>query len=151
MIIKTKITQINHATRKIVHIEINLRNSVKIPIHRISKKEFCVICVKKRNVGAQHLEPCKDPSGISRRDAATWRISFVSSFYQPYAAMRRSISFLHLSAKNLMPLCGEGITFCLLLSTNFMPLRGEAFHFCTYLLRTLCRYAAKHFIFALIC
>jgi hypothetical protein len=57
-------------------------------------------------------------------------------FYQPYAATRRSISFLHLSAKNLMPLRGEGITFCLLLSTNLMPLCGEAFHFWTFLLRT---------------
>jgi hypothetical protein len=46
-----------------------------------------------------------------------------------------------------MPVCGEGITFCLLLSTNLMPLCGEAFHFWTFLLRTLCRYAAKQIIF----
>jgi hypothetical protein len=41
--------------------------------------------------------------------------------------MRRSISLLHPSAKNII------------------PLRGETFLFCTFLLRTFCRDAAKHF------
>jgi hypothetical protein len=70
------------------------------------------------------------------RDAAK-HFAFGFFCYQPYAAirerrsylveaLRRSISFLHFSAKNLMPRC------C------------EAFRFWLFLLRTLCRAAAKH-------
>jgi hypothetical protein len=64
--------------------------------------------------------------------------------YQPYAALRRSISSLHFSSTNLMPRC------------------GEAFRFWIFLLRTSCRdpraqkllsggAAAKHFVFGFFC
>jgi len=43
----------------------------------------------------------------SRRDAATWGFSYAFSCYQPYAAMRRSISLLHPFVKNIMPQRGE--------------------------------------------
>jgi len=47
----------------------------------------------------------------SRRDAANWGFSLAFFCYQPYAATRRSISLLHPSAKNIMPLCGEAFYF----------------------------------------
>jgi hypothetical protein len=53
--------------------------------------------------------------------------------YQPYAALRRSIFLWPLLAKNLVPLC------------------GEAFFFGLFLLRTFCRYTAKHFFLASSC
>jgi ribosomal protein S27AE len=60
------------------------------------------------------------------RDAAR-DFSLASSCYQPYAAMRREIFHWLFHAKNLVPRCGEG------------------FFFGFFLLRTLCRDAAKTF------
>jgi hypothetical protein len=48
---------------------------------------------------------CYQPYAALRRS-----ISSLAFFcYQPYAALRRSISFLHFSAKNLMLLCSDDI------------------------------------------
>jgi hypothetical protein len=63
------------------------------------------------------------------QDISGLYFSFASAAISVIRASAVCISFLHSSAKNLM------------------PLRGEAFLFCTFLLRTLCRYAAKHFTF----